>query len=421
MKKVGRSVRFTHLIKLSILIATVSLFGRSVGARPEYMKLFAADPYSRPEWRQKCTTCHVNTDGGGDRNDFGKAFAAAGMQITAELRGRFPDRFVSEAAGQEEKPPVTFLEGSDTEAVIEFKGKRFVINTQAKSVRELEAVAPQDGKKADTGAIAAVEQRAEESDVYRPVDVRLINLPTAIPIPKGSLWSDFTHRFPFGEPTDAEGLFGLDSFAIPSFGFTYGLTDRIQIGAYRSPTNVGRPILVFAGASLLNEQKGEPLSLMARVGLEGRDNFQRNFTTTFEFTFARSITRHAQLYFVPAISVGDRPLSGDPTRNLPGETAVAMGIGGAFNIRPSVALMAEANFRLNEASRYPDIGNGIRRPVFGFGIQKASASRRHAFSLVFSNGPGTTFSQRSMTRGLLFADDGFNGLTIGFNLSRRLF
>jgi hypothetical protein len=385
------------------------------------MKLFAADPLSRPEWRQKCTTCHLDAEGGGERNAFGKAFAAAGFQITSELRGRFPDRFVSETSGGDEKPPVTFLEGSDAEAVIEYRGKRFVINTQTRSVRELEAVAAKDGNEANTGATTAVGQMTEEPDVYRPVDVRLINLPTAIPIPKGSLWTDFTHRFPFGEPTDAEGLFGLDSFAIPSFGITYGLTDRIQIGAYRSPTGVGRPILLFAGASLFNEQKGEPLSLLARVGLEGRDNFQRNFTTTFEFTFARSITRHAQIYVVPSVSLGDRPLSGDPTINLPGETAVALGIGGAFNIRPSVALMAEANLRLNEASRYPDIGTGIRRPVFGFGIQKASASRRHAFSLVFSNGPGTTFSQRSMTRGLLFADDGFQGLTIGFNLSRRLF
>jgi hypothetical protein len=251
--------------------------------------------------------------------------------------------------------------------------------------------------------------------------VRLINLPTAMPIPKGSLWTDFTHRFPFGEPTDAAGLFGLDSFAIPSFGFIYGITDRIHVGAYRSPGNVGRPIQLHAGASFLNEQEGDPFSLMGRVGIEGRDNFQRNFTTSLEFNFARSITRHAQIYFVPTASLGDRLLSGDPTRNLPGENAFALGLGLSVNIRPSVALMAEANYRLNKVARYLEIGNGIRRPVFGFGIQKASASRRHAFSLVFTNGPGTTMSQRSMTRGLFFADDGFEGLTIGFNLSRRLF
>jgi hypothetical protein len=83
--------------------------------------------------------------------------------------------------------------------------------------------------------------------------------------------------------------------------------------------------------------------------------------------------------------------------------------------------MAEANMRLNEDARYPNVGFGIHRPVVGFGIEKASASRKHAFSLVFTNGPGTTLSQRSMTRGLFFADDSMSRMTIGFNLTRRLF
>jgi hypothetical protein len=57
----------------------------------------------------------------------------------------------------------------------------------------------------------------------------------------------------------------------------------------------------------------------------------------------------------------------------------------------------------------------------GFGIMKASVSRKHSFTLTFTNGPGTTFAQRSLTRGLLGRDDGLQGLTIGFNLTRRIF
>src|SRR5262249_12673376 len=210
--------------------------------------------------------------------------------------------------------------------------------------------------------------------------------------------------------------------AYPSFGVVYGATDWLQVGAYRSPSNLGRPIQVFAGAKLLKESKGHPFNFMARIGVEGRDNFQRNFATSFEFTFARSITRHAQIYVVPTVTVGDRPLV-DSSTNAPGETAVALGFGIAVNIRPSVTLMAEENYRLNEEARYisPFGFTGIRRPVVGFGIEKASATRRHAFSLIFTNGPGTTFAQRSMTRGLLGRDDGLQGLTIGFNLSRRIF
>ncbi len=395
------------------LIFTLYLAGNAVQARPEYLRQYAADPFSKPELRNRCSVCHINPAGGGPRNEFGMAFMRAGLRITAELRGRFPDRFSQDTAARE--APVSFVEGSDSEAIVTINGRKFVINTREKTVREIESIPVT----AETRPLP--EPRPVPETVYRQGDVRLINLPTGMPIPKGSLWTDFTHRFPFSDPTSSSELFGLDSLAIPSFGFIYGVTDRIHVGAYRSPGEVGRPIMLYAGASLFDEQKGDPLTVMARIGLEGRDNFKRTFTTSFEATVARSVTRHAQLYFVPTVSVGDRPISSDPRFQAPGETAVALGAGGAFNIRPSVALMAEANYRVNDKARYLDVANGIRRPVIGFGIQKVSASRRHAFSLTFSNGPGTTFAQRSMTRGLLFSDDGFQGLTIGFNLSRRLF
>ncbi len=415
--------RINYSKSLIVFFAVVTLIPvavKSAKARPDYLKLFDADPMSRAEMRGKCSTCHVNPAGGGERNDFGRAFEAAGFKITAALRDRFPDRFISEKLKQDGKPNVSFPEGSDSEAIVEINGRRYAINTKDKTVNLLADFVPAPPEKEKV--VAEIKQavvREDRPNVYRQVDVRLINLPTATPIPKGSLWTDFTHRFPFASRSSEE-LFGLDSLAIPSFGFIYGVTNRIHVGAFRSSTDVGRPIMIYAGASLLDEHKGDPLSLMARVGLEGRDNFKRNFTTSFEFTFARSITRHAQLYLVPTFSVGDRPLI-LAQNNAPGETAIALGVGGTVNVRPSVALMAEANYRLNEESRYIGAFTGIRRPVFGFGVQKASASRRHSFSLVFTNGPGTTIAQRSMTKGLLFGDDGFNGLTIGFNISRRLF
>lgn len=411
----------SRLFKLILLFVAFTIAGLTVQARPEYLKLYAESPFSKPELR-KCSLCHINPAGGGPRNEFGKAFTSAGFEITSELRRQFPQNFLSEDSTQSDKPAVSFIPGSDSEAVVEINGKKFVINTKDKTVTEMTAAPPAAEKVvATTSTVKKDEPRDVPSNVYRPADVRVINLPTAIPIPKGSLWTDFTHRFPFGEPTDTKQLFGLDTIASPSFGFIYGLTDRIQIGAYRSPSNLGRPIELFAGVSALDEQKGDPLSLLARVAIEGRDNFERNFATSFELTFARSVTRHAQLYFVPTVTVGDRPIGFAPSQNISGETAVALGAGLSVNVRPSVALMAEANYRVNEESRYIADFSGIHRPVFGFAIQKASASRRHSFTLTFTNGYGTTFSQRSMTRGLVGADDGWQGLTIGFNLSRRLF
>lgn len=410
----------SRLLKLALILFAFTVTVFTVQARPEYLRIYSADPLSKPELR-KCATCHLNPAGGGERNDFGKAFAAAGFEITTDLRQKFPDNFLSGADAQVEKPAVSFVPGSDAEAVVELNGKKFVINTKDKTVKEMTAAPPVEQKTVADVQPKKEPRRPAPANVYRPADVRLINLPTAIPIPQGSFWTDFTHRFPSGEPSDRAELFGLDTFAAPSFGFIYGVTDRVQVGFYRSPTNLGRPIEFYAGVSLLDELKGYPVSMMARVAVEGRDNFQRNFATSFEFTFARSITRHAQIYVVPTVTVGDRPIGFAPNQNLPGETATALGAGAAVNIRPTVAIMAEANMRLNEASRYAGDFTGIHRPVFGFGIQKVSASRRHTFSLTFTNGYGTTFSQRSMTRGIVGNDDTPQGLTIGFNLSRRLF
>src|SRR5215813_14564536 len=99
--------------KLLIAFFAVALFVplavKTAKARPEYLKIFAADPLSRPELRTKCSTCHVNPAGGGERNDFGKAFAAAGFEITPALRQRFPDRFLSENEEQSDKPKVSLL------------------------------------------------------------------------------------------------------------------------------------------------------------------------------------------------------------------------------------------------------------------------------------------------------------------------
>lgn len=404
--------------KVIVIVLAVCFVVGNLKAFPAFMRLYAADPYAKAELRNQCATCHVNPAGGGPRNDFGKAFAAAGNQITDTLRQQFPDKFSLPATTQ--PIPVSFVSGSESQAIVEANGKRYLIDTKTRQVTEV-SEAPATTKPIPAPAVekATTATAQENPNVYQQGDVRLISLPTAKPIPKGSLTGDFTHRFPFGEydVTDLGGLLGLDGYAVPSFGFTYGLTDRIQVGASRSPQIVGAPILVFAGASLLDENKGHPVTAMARVGLEGRGNFHRSFTTSLELTVARSVTRHAQLYFVPTLSFNNRPF-GPSEFNLPRANTMALGIGGALRIRPTVALLSEANWRVNDAGKFNSTG-----PAFGFGIEKVTISKRHSFSLVFSTGAGTTFAQRSATRRSLVrsADESIQGLTIGFNISRRIF
>ena len=110
---------------------------------------------------------------------------------------------------------------------------------------------------ATDGQTDAEDQRVPHG--YEPYDYHLVNVPTPKPIVKGSLNLFFTHRF--SEPLrpirdTADSLLGLDSFAVPSFGLTYGITDRLYISAYRSPLcqrGLCRTIEIGLGYHILDE------------------------------------------------------------------------------------------------------------------------------------------------------------------------
>jgi hypothetical protein len=156
--------------------------------------------------------------------------------------------------------------------------------------------------------------------------------------------------------------------------------------------------------------------------VEGQNDFSKNFILDFEGIFSRSLTRHAQIYVVPTVSLWNRPLVTpqrfleDPWPNLPGFNTFAVGFGGSVDIRPTVALVAEV---------IPTFVNGrdlgIHRPAYSFGIQKKIF--RHAFTFGFSNSPGTTVSERAATRAQLLGDpsaDKPGGLFVAFDLTRQL-
>jgi hypothetical protein len=120
---------------------------------------------------------------------------------------------------------------------------------------------------------------------------------------------------------------------------------------------------------------------------------------------------HARKLFLPA------SYRSSAIPNLPGVNTFSTGFGGAFDIRRTVALVAEVT---------PTFVNGrelaIHRPAYGFGIQKKI--HRHAFTLGFMNNPATTVSQRAGTRAAYLNDptaDKPGGLFISFDLMRQIF
>jgi mono/diheme cytochrome c family protein len=263
--------------------------------------------------------------------------------------------------------------------------------------------------------------------VYTPGDDFLLSLPTGRRLDRHGFYVNFTHRFiytpAFSGPAVGGSLAGLDDFSISSFGFRYGVTDKLSVSIYRSPTFIARPIQLMAAYNFMDEHDGYPLNAVVRVSIEGENNFSRNFTENIEGILSRSIRDRAQLYLVPTLSLGNRELFmpssffSSAIPNLPGVNTFSLGVGGAIDIRPTVALLAEV---------IPTLANGdalgIHRPAFGFAIQKKIW--RHAFTFGFTTSPGTTVSQRAGTRAQFLGQPNADtpaGLCIGFDLMRQIF
>jgi hypothetical protein len=78
--------------KLFLMVVLITGAGIIALAKPAFMDRYNGDPYSKPEFRGKCTVCHIGK-GGGERNDFGEAFEDNGYRITSKLRAKFPALF----------------------------------------------------------------------------------------------------------------------------------------------------------------------------------------------------------------------------------------------------------------------------------------------------------------------------------------
>jgi hypothetical protein len=355
---------------------------------------------------------------------------------------------------------VSFVEGSTSQIIVERDGKKYLVDVASHQITELPAAdgvtlattsssSKGQGGQAQTSAAQSSSNAGNaphpQETVYRAGDDFVFNVPTGRRVERHGLYIDFTHRFPyepaFTTPGRGDTLLGLDDFAVPSFGFRYGLTSRLYAFAYRSPSVIGRPIELMLGYNLLDEHDGNPLNLAARFSVDGQNNFQRNFAENFELIASRSLGRRAQLYAVPTFTIHARPLMqninptlADAIPDQPCSAPLANGISGGLNLKPcantfslglagavdirkTVALVAEVTPTLVNAT---DLG--IHRPEFAFGIQKKIW--RHAFTLGFGNGPATIVSQRAGTDATFLGNssaDKPSKMFIGFDLSRQAF
>ena len=279
-------------------------------------------------------------------------------------------------------------------------------------------VSASSGRSQETGGV--------RSKIYEPGDDVLFSLPTGREVDEHGLYVNFAHRFPYDAAFTGQGrggeLFGLDNFALASLGLRYGVTDKLSVSVFRSPTLIGRPIQLMAAYNILDEHHEDPLNFAVRVSIEGQNNFRKSYTQSIEGIFSRSITSRAQFYVVPTWSFDARPLvqatgfTSADIPDMPGVNTFTIGIGAAYDIRPTVALIAEVIPTLLNASAL-----GIHRPAYSFGIQKKLF--RHAFTLGLTTSPGVTVSERAGTRAEFLGEpsaDTPGGLFFGFDLTRQI-
>jgi mono/diheme cytochrome c family protein len=353
----------------------------------------------------KCAACH-GTEGKGGGPMKTPDFTSPGVQAALSDAGVIK----------------TIREGKAGTAMPAWSGKlpEAEINAVAAFVRSL-------GQSKKPAAGTPPGEAKQMAKVYTPADDYLFSLPTGRRLDRHGLYLNFTHRFPYTPAFSGTGsgdtLFGLDDFSISSFGLRFGVTDKLSVSAYRSPSLIGRPIELGVAYNFWDEHAGNPLNAAVRASVDGQGDFSKNFTTNLELMLSRTVTRRSQLYFVPTLSLQDRELIQKPGTlasappNLPGFNTFSLGVGGAFDIRPSVALVAEA---LPTLVNGPELG--IHRPAYAFGIQKRVL--HHAFTLGFSNSPGTVVSQRAGTRATFVGEpsaDTPSGLFIGFDLMRQIY
>jgi hypothetical protein len=370
---------------------------------------------------------------------------------------------------------ISFVEGSASQVIVRRNDKQYIVDVVSHTIREIEtsqsatASTPltndalsseaQWSSSAETSVAAqgAAGSAAQATDPtppgkekqkarnYDPGDDLVFSVPTGRRLDRHGFYINFTHRFPYEASFKGTGrgntLLGLDDFSVSSFGFRFGVTSKLSVMAYRSPSIIGRPIELMAAYNFLDERDKKPLNAAFRFSVDAQNNFATNYTENFELILSRSLGHRAQLFGVPTFSIHNRPVLQNPNSFLqepmpdqscklplaagidpsfnvhPCADTFSLGVAAAVDIRPTVAIVAEA---------IPTLVNGrdlgIHRAPFAFGVKKKIW--RHAFTLGFTNSPGTLVSTRAGTNATYLQKPGADTpeqMFIGFDLTRQVY
>lgn len=118
-----------HQSKRILVLFTAILLSTGIAyAFSNCMDIYNKHPRAIPKFKNDCSICHLNKNGTGPQNAFGRAFADSGFKITNMLIAEFPEFFLEEEAPSED--PTDTHEDTVLEPEIKrIKPKKIQINT----------------------------------------------------------------------------------------------------------------------------------------------------------------------------------------------------------------------------------------------------------------------------------------------------
>lgn len=260
-------------------------------------------------------------------------------------------------------------------------------------------------------------------------DTRIINAHSVETLPKRTLDVRIGHRFGdiFGPSGGWDSFYGLETAADVMIGADYGLTDRINIGMYRSKGTGDLRALVSGMAKVRfveQSEEGSPLSI-AMVGVYSTSTMTRNPNPGFVSSFPDFSHRMAYaLQLLLAHKFSDRfslqVLPSYVHRNLVRSDDVngvlSVGLAGRVQISKVFGLIIDTAIPLN-GPQYPfaslKSADNDYQPILGVGLEIDTGG--HVFQLNFTNSPGLIETDYLVNTRSNWLDGGFR---MGFTISR---
>lgn len=167
----------------------------------------------------------------------------------------------------------------------------------------------------------------------------LINLPTPLMPGRRALEIHFSHRFSESiSDAGRQRLGGLDSFAVPTFWFAYGITDWLQAHGGRSSN---RATWEYGAKVELVDEADLDVPISASVVLSGayidRDDFVNKSRFSAEFPVGLRAHERVSIVAVPFLAT-NTDNTGDPRSDA---FSFAFGLGATFRITPGHSIDVE--------------------------------------------------------------------------------